>query len=153
MSDQLYIGIDPGTSGGLAYLSRHFTEVVKMPKDLQGLWQILAGEDDAIAVIEKVHSSPQMGVKSAFTFGTGVGAIHMACIAAGIRMELVTPQKWQKEFGLIQRGRKIGEGDTDKKNRNKAKASELFPELVMTHWKADALLLAEYGRRNLVKGE
>ena len=35
--------------------------------------------------------------------------------------------------------------DTAKKNRNKAKAQELHPELKITHAIADAILICEYG--------
>jgi hypothetical protein len=49
-------------------------------------------------------------------------------------------------LGLIQSGRTIGQND-DKKQRNKAKAEELFPGQRITHATADALLIAEYCRR------
>ena len=101
----------------------------------------------SVAFIEKVHAGPKMASSSAFKFGQNVGEIRMAVLAAGIRLEYVTPQKWQKEFGLIVTGRGLGQGDTDKKNRNKAKAQELFPGVKVFHYCADALLIAEYGRR------
>ena len=63
--------------------------------------------------------------------------------AAGIRWEYVTPQKWQREFGLILP--KLS--NTDKKNRHKAVAQQLFPDVKITHAIADALLIAEYCRR------
>jgi hypothetical protein len=68
----------------------------------------------------------------------------MALIASGVPFEAVTPGKWQKEFGLLA---KKGETKTAKKNRHKARAQELFPDLKITHATADALLIAEYGRR------
>lgn len=74
----------------------------------------------------------------------------MACLAAGLRVEYVSPQKWQRALGLLSKGRGLGQGDTAKKNRNKAKAQELFPGVKVTHAIADALLLAEYGRRTLL---
>ena len=41
-----------------------------------------------------------------------------------------------------------GETPAQKKNRHKALAEELFPEVKrVTHANADALLIAEYGRR------
>jgi hypothetical protein len=73
----------------------------------------------------------------------------MALIAGEKHHEYVTPQKWQKEFGLIVTGRGLGQDDTAKKNRNKARAQELFPGIKITHAIADALLIAEYGRRTL----
>lgn len=144
---RLYVGIDPGKSGGVAFIRGRHREAYKMPAVDHDLWDMLVGRDPATVVVEKVASSPQMGVRSAFTFGHSAGLIRGVCIAAGLQMEYVTPQQWQKYFGLIMHGRKFGKGDTEKKNRNKSKARELFPELKITHSTADALLLAEYGRR------
>lgn len=147
------IGIDPGKSGGIACLRGDTTTVQKMPSTERDLWDLLSEFDDAAAVfVEKVGATPQMGVVSAFKFGRSLGLIHMACVASGIRLEWVTPQKWQKEFGLIVKGRGLGQSDTEKKNRNKARAQELFPCITMTHAIADALLIAEYGRRVRAKG-
>jgi hypothetical protein len=91
------------------------------------------------AYLEQVHSSPQMGVKSAFTFGNGFGHLEMALTAAGIPFERVRPQVWQKAMGCMTKG---------DKNVSKRKAQELFPSLKVNHYIADALLIAEYGRRN-----
>lgn len=144
------IGIDPGKSGGLAVIGTCGTIVQKMPEtdaDLLDWLKMARGMGETVAFVEKVHSSPQMGVVSAFKFGQSVGTIRMAVLALGIRLEYVTPQKWQKELGLIVKGRGLGHGDTDKKNRNKARAQELYPDINITHAIADALLIAEYGRR------
>lgn len=143
------IGIDPGLSGGIAVI-RHgiVMTAVKTPETAKDLFDLLTENDDASAVfIEKVGATPQMGTVSAFKFGQSVGELRMACIAAGLRIEYVTPQKWQKEFGLIVKGRGLGQGDTEKKNRNKARAQELFPKIKCTHAVSDALLIAEFGRR------
>jgi len=150
----IVIGIDPGKSGGIASINDELRIMVaKMPEtslDIYRLIDSLAGHD-AIAVIEKVGATPQMGVVSAFKFGRSVGELHMACLASELRILYVTPQKWQKEFSLLSKARGIGKGDTAKKNRNKAKAQELFPGIAITHAIADALLIAEYGRRVLTK--
>jgi hypothetical protein len=62
----------------------------------------------------------------------------MALTAAGIPFERVTPQKWQKAMGCMTKG---------DKNVSKRRAQELFPQLKITHAIADALLIAEYGRK------
>lgn len=150
MIQKTTIGIDPGKSGGVAVLSGAGVTAYSMPVTDGDLVQLLREHSipgKTVAFVEKVSSSPQMGVVSAFKFGRSVGAIGMACVALGIRMELVTPQSWQKSFGLIVKGRGLGQGDTEKKNRNKARAQELFPGLKITHATADCLLIAEYGRR------
>jgi hypothetical protein len=100
-------------------------------------------------MIERVWSSPQMGVVSAFKFGRGVGVLHMALIAAGIPFDEVTPQRWQKEMGCLSpRGKTRVEFGTKDKNITKRRAQALFPAVTkMTHAIADALLIAEYARR------
>jgi hypothetical protein len=145
----MIIGVDPGGNGGIAWHDGERARVVKMPATLQDLWELIndimsscvtAGTDwrDSTAYLEQVHSSPQMGVKSAFTFGNGFGHIEMALTAAGIPFVRVSPQKWQGALGC-----RTG-GD---KNVSKARAQELFPDLKPTHATADALLIMEYGRR------
>lgn len=148
MSTVTYIGVDPGQSGGIAFLrDGEPARAVTMPATETDLWRlIVSAYEPAVCVVEKVGATPQMGVVSAFKFGQSVGLIRMACIAAGFRLEYVTPQKWQRHFGLIVKGRGLGQRDADKKNRNKAVAQQLFPELAITHALADALLIAEYGR-------
>ena len=102
--------------------------------------------DQTFCLIEKVHAMPGQGVTSMFTFGMNYGALRMALVCHGIPFEAVTPQKWQREFGLVF-PRKLGLTPTEKKNRHKARAQELFPSLKVTHATADALLICEYGRR------
>lgn len=139
------IGIDPGKSGGIAWIRDGSPCVEKMPETLKDLWELITSDilrnetiGMTVAYIEAVHSSPQMGVTSAFTFGQGFGHLEMALTAAGIPFERVSPQKWQKAMGCMTKG---------DKNVSKRRAQELFPEMKITHATADALLIAEYGRR------
>jgi hypothetical protein len=125
------------------------------------LWRILyhwaedakpnRGDEPAIkAVIERVRASQQMSKASIWTFAQGVGTLRAFLIAAGIPFEEVAPQKWQRFIGVLD---KTGARDlkdvniTEKKNRHKEKAVQLFPMLNVTHKIADALLIAEYARR------
>lgn len=138
-----FIGLDPGKNGGVGVITPSGSYAIKMPeteKDLlQELVVIANGAVGGImAVLETVHSSPQMGVKSAFTFGQGYGGLRMALLAAGIPFENVTPQKWQKALGCLTGG---------DKNKSKTRAQQLFPDVKCTHSVSDALLLAEYCRR------
>lgn len=135
------IGIDPGTNGGIAWITDGKPCVEKMPDTLQDLWELLrdiATVGNCHAYIEQVHSSPQMGVKSAFTFGNGFGHLEMALTAAGIPLTRTRPQVWQKELGCLTKG---------DKNVTKRKAQELFPNIKVTHATADALLIATYGTK------
>lgn len=145
---KIIIGIDPGKNGGIAWQANGPQDARKMPETLQDLWQLISDIAGIVplstrhleckAYIEQVHSSPQMGVKSAFTFGNGFGHIEMALTAAGIPFERIRPQVWQKALGCLTKG---------DKNVSKRRAQELFPALKITHATADALLIAEYGRR------
>jgi len=135
------IGIDPGKNGGIAWTTDGKPCVEKMPETLQDLWELIFDIQfgrDTKAFIEAVHSSPQMGVKSAFTFGNGFGHLEMALTGAGVPFERVRPQVWQKHMGCLTKG---------DKNVSKRRAQELFPSVKLTHSTADALLIAEYGRR------
>jgi len=142
----LYIGIDPGVSGGIAILLQGSTGVLsiqaaeKMPSTDRDLLDFLDLHVSigARAVLERVASSPQMGVVSAFTFGTSYGAVRMALAAKRIPFEEVRPQKWQQALGCLSGG---------DKNVTKRRAQQLFPQLTITHAIADALLIADYCRR------
>jgi len=139
---KLYIGIDPGLSGGVAFVPESGTPWAhKMPetdRDLIDLLRDSIRDMEARATLELVHSSPQMGVKSAFTFGEGYGRLQMALTALGVPYERVRPQAWQKAMGCLTKG---------DKNVSKRRAQELFPTLKVTHAIADALLIAEFLKR------
>jgi len=135
-----YIGIDPGNNGCIAVVDdsgyvRHWLNL--KDKTEHDIAQFLAEFDDGRAVIERVSSSPQMGVVSAFTFGRSYGFLRGLMVAMHIRFREVTPAVWQKRMGC-----KSG-GD---KNVTKAAAQKLWPSQKFTHANSDATLIAEYGR-------
>ena len=136
----LICGIDPGASGGIAFVGDGFAEAHKMPETRRDVVELIENYRPAIvlAYVERVRSTPQMGVVSAFTFGCNYERAVMALLCAGIPIEEVTPQKWQKGLGCLTGG---------DKNVSKARAQQLFPHLKITHAIADALLIATYGRR------
>lgn len=86
---------------------------------------------------------PQPG-SAMFKFGRGFGNLEASIMAAGFRLELVRPQKWQKELGL---GTSAGMDKHEWKNKLKATAQRLYPEVSVTLQNADALLILEYARR------
>lgn len=147
----IYIGIDPGTGGGIAVTDGKKTSAVKMPDTEKDVFESLKGllSEDPFVIIEKVGAMPGQGVTSMFSFGQSYGFLRGLLVALEIPFEEVSPQKWQKELGLLQRRRKDDAklSKTDKKNLNKQKAQQLWPHLRVTHATADALLIAEYGRR------
>lgn len=140
----LFLGIDPGKSGGMAIISSECDEVVAMPYAKYTVTQLadrLYSEALYIqaAALERVHSMPAQGVKSTFTFGENFGWWKGVLDTSGISYTLVTPQTWQKDLDC-----RTG-GD---KNVTKNKAKELFPGVKVTHAIADALLIAEWARRH-----
>ena len=168
--DRIYIGIDPGVSGGVAWKTTYEnmgligTSLQKMPeteRDLCDLFdkKILKDQysDKAFAVIEQQTPRPTRyrdgkgGWKSSILKSTCVlysnyMQIRMCLIALDIPFETVTPTKWQSYFGLK---KKKGEGDNKWKNRIKAKAQELYPESMidsgsLTLATSDSLLIATY---------
>lgn len=142
------LGIDPGASGGIAWINwsesdgrLYGVKAHKMPETPRDLAELLDGYTDTYglsAVIERVSSRPGQGVSSTFKFGANFGMLQGVLAALEIPYDLVTPTVWQKAMGCLSGG---------DKNRTKAAAQRLFPSLKITHATADALLLAEYGRR------
>jgi Holliday junction resolvasome RuvABC endonuclease subunit len=146
-----FIGIDPGVQGGIAaivindageaYCVQKFPLKDKTEADIsQWLWGLNDGANDMyVAVIEKVSSSPQMGVVSAFTFGRSYGFLRGCLSSLGFPYVEVRPQAWQKAMGCLSKGQK---------NVTKARAQQLYPGEKVTHATADAMLLATYCRRH-----
>ena len=138
------LGIDPGLSGGIAFLLDGDANAWKMPETERDIFNLLANirEHISFAYIEKVASHPKQGVVSVWKFGQNNGFLRGCLIALGIPFEAVAPGVWQKNMGCLSKG---------DKNVTKRRAQELFPTLKITHAIADALLIAEYGRRIRVK--
>lgn len=144
---KIYLGIDPGSNGGLVWLDSDGTllECQKMPATPQDILTALGGwnTDDVVCFIEKVgFGMPGQSSKATATFARHCGQLEMALLAKGISTVEVTPAKWQKYFNLS--GKK-GESKTSHKNRIKAWAQQRFPKQKVTLWAADALAIASYG--------
>lgn len=147
----IYLGIDPGVSGGIALLDANAKVLLltKMPENAPAhvafLQRVLAQgrAADVRAALELVHSSPQMGVRSAFTFGRSYERCLSLLVASNIAFVTPTPQVWQKAMKCRTRG---------DKNVSLAAARRLFrDQVVVTHHTADALLLAEFRRRQFIR--
>lgn len=151
---QRIVGIDPGLGGGIAEVTGT-PWAVKMPtvpgkgskRELDGpkIRNLLAcfGNGKPFVWIELVHSMPKQGVASSFTFGDGYGTIKGILIGLQIPYDFVRPQAWQKFFGISNKG---GES----KKQSVLKAKRYFPtvEFGNHHGMSDALLIAEWARRN-----
>lgn len=143
------MGVDPGKTGAYAFLTSNGEPVGLY--DWEGP-QVLAEVVKAFgpfhgAFIEKVGSMPGQGVHSVFTFGYEAGAIYGSLAALGVPVTMVSTA-WKRRMGL-----------TSNKDESVQRARDLFPSLLgmlkraKDHNRAEALLIAEYGRRFLVLGE
>lgn len=151
MKHQL-LAIDPGASGGLAWTCSDLGfNCMKMPETrgdiLSSLRELKFQHGIDTVFIEDVggFAGVPMPGSAMFNFGSNFGFLNGVCMTLGMRVQLVKPQKWQKEFSLGTVASAGGKGPW--KNKLKARAQELFPACDVTLKTADALLILEYGRR------
>lgn len=159
----IILGGDPGESGAISFLRTvSLSNIVGIgsvhldvtERDLcDWLSSILVddgSEETAHAYVERVSAGPGAGVSGMFRFGQSYGALRMLLIAHHVPFDLVQPAKWQQAMGCarpkVAKGQ-AKESQTEHKNRTKARAQQLFPDIKVTHAIADSLLIAEYGRR------
>ena len=148
----IYIGIDPGKNGGIACIGdgKNNSEAYPYSDDVLinslGLVCTKCWQNDVIYYLANVDAMPKQGVSSTFNFGMNFGFIQGVLRAYGIPYELVTPQKWKKEFSC-----------TSDKNTSIEVCKRLFPNVNLKatdrckkdhDGMAEALLIAEYGRRH-----
>lgn len=145
----VYVGIDPGKAGAVAiqYMSGEVQVYTLESGKLISLMQSVAAFPNRCC-LEEVHAMPKQGVKSMFSFGEGFGYIKGVLETCGISYQTVKPQRWKKEFGLL---------NADKK-ASIAVCRRLFPDLslrptersrVDNDGMAEAVLMSEYARRKL----
>lgn len=149
----LALGVDPGLGGAVAILdSDGMLELVAdLPviRDRSLAWidggalqsmllEAIRGRP-CRAIVERVSSSPQQGVASAFTFGIGFGSILATIQTLRLPLELVTPTQWKAALGL-----------NKDKRASLDKARLLFPtaelHLAKHDGRAEALLIAYWAR-------
>lgn len=144
------IGIDPGAHGAIAVLQPDGTlfKVIAMPdtpRDLYDTLKSLLSPHDAVCYLEDVGQGiPGQSSSATAKFARHNGHLEMALIALGVRFVKVRPQRWERTFSL---GRSGDFAKAEWKRRLKQKAQELFPSIKVTLGNADALLIAEYGRK------
>ena len=159
-SPGLVLGVDPGLGGALAFLSPDKLVVFDMPVLTVGTKRAIdeielarligAAGPIACAFLELVGSRPGEGAVGAFTFGRGFGLLRGILRAHFVQIVDVAPVKWQRAVGI-----KPGAG----KDANRAMAKEMFQRdaglfaRVRDDGRADAALIALYGRRQLNSGE
>ena len=151
---RLFIGIDPGESGGIAYIDTIQNNIDTEPysdKSLVDLCDAIFHDrtyfQSVVCCLEKVGARPGQGVTSMFNFGRSVGYIKGVLESFRIPYQEITPQKWKGEFGL-----------NSDKSASVEVCRRLFPDIDLLatprsrkphDGMAEALLMAEYARRKL----
>ncbi len=155
------VGIDPGLSGAVAVLNKEETpdvlgvwdtptlalEKSKRAYDIPGMLKLLCELPSVVPVhvfIERQQAFPGQGVSSMFKIGYGYGLWLGILSALKFPYTVVSPVVWTKAMlaGIP------GEG----KDRSIEAAHRLFPNISVGksyRGRADALLIAEYGRRSV----
>jgi hypothetical protein len=139
------LGVDPGITGGVAFLypdgtiSADDIPTVDGSVDVDALVRRIREHAPRLAVIEKAQAMPKQGVVSVFNYGTAFGALCAVTAICEIPTHLVSPRKWKTHFGL----------DADKE-KSRALAIRLWPgyglfERKKDHGRSEAALLARYG--------
>ncbi len=169
----LLCGCDPGLDGALAFLDLDTLRIARMigmpamklgkgkgaKREISGRTLAIDIEREVAALgvvvhcvyMERVQSSPQMGVASAFKFGRGYGTVEGVIAVHGWPIEYVTSAKWKKAM------RVPAEKDDARERANQLLAPDaecwIPRRLVMTKeqasGRAEAALIALYGAREL----
>jgi hypothetical protein len=107
------IGIDPGSGGGLCIRTqRGEVKAFNMPQTDLGIVNLL--RDLAVSpplanvvFLEDLvkHMGPGTPASTMAVYASNWGTIKGACLMAGFKLNLITPQKWQKGLNLGNTGR------------------------------------------------
>ena len=157
---KLFLGLDPGTSGGIAVLDDSCNVRLAEPMPIAGkevdggqlarlvrsLRDLDSQADYTLAAVEHVNAMPGQGVCSMFAFGCSWGQARGVLAALGVPVVLVRPQAWKKQ---------VLAGLTHDKVGAFAYCASRWPatSLVMPRCRkphdgiADALCLAEWARQ------
>jgi hypothetical protein len=153
----MIIGIDPGAKGGLCLLTSRgeVVETVSLTGRREAevafvldKWAHLSPIEKPEVFIEKVGYIRGDGAGGSFTFGAVFGLLRGIVLGLGLKPHYVYPMMWQSAMGCLSGGNK---------NVTKNMAITLFPKYHaerprgIVHDIADSILIAEYGRRTLMR--
>lgn len=144
-ADHAVMGIDPGVTGGIAWLYRDGTVAAQdIPLaggeiDVDQLARSIRSFAPRAAIIERAGAMPKQGVASTFKFGQAYGSLRAVVSACGVPLHIVTAATWKRYFHL----------DSDKE-KSRALAIRFWPgtrlfERKRDHGRAEAALIARYG--------
>lgn len=155
----IYLGIDPGLDGGIAFLEDGGKiAVAKTPTiggkeyDIQGMKTLLVrvSKSQSIATIENQISMPGQGLTSTLQTGKGFGIWLGLLAGLNIPYQVISARQWQvKLFTGVK-------ASLDTKDKSEIVAKRLFPTtdfrkseraFVANDGLTDAACIAEYGRR------
>lgn len=165
----IHLGIDPGASGAMAFISGSEMGVFDFG-NLDALFYLISNKSANLpmkAVIERVSAFPGQGVTSMFGLGENYGRWIGRLEALGIPYDLVTPQRWKKAmFDSFpapmpapvgetpkEKQKRINERSKMLKEFSRQRAIRLFPGMAeylkrkKDHNRAEAILLAAYCKK------
>ncbi len=157
----IIVGCDPGLTGGIALLRDSFQPFLwTMPtidrtidfKKLSEIFKLMIHDEPPQVFLERSQAFPKMGVCSAFSYGASYWGVLAICAALEIPVTTVAPVKWHRAL--------VSGTDGTPKGRALIACERLFPGVELRVGKSrkaheglvDALLLAEFGRRQLQGG-
>ena len=148
MENRIFIGIDPGVKGGVAFIYNDLYFAKPTPPTVQEMSAMIhkmidmAPDIAKYAIIERVHSMPKQGVASTFKFGMNYGQWLGILATLGIPYIQVTPYTWMSYFGSMPKDKK------DRKNHIKHLAQQRYPNTKITLGTSDAMLMCHYLMEN-----
>ena len=157
-----YIGIDPGAHGAIAIIADNIVTLIDLTNNIESYWAQMTylvddtgAYEDNICYVEDVYGRPGQSCAANNTFMKLAGYAEFLGFSIAEKFHKVTPSVWKKYFGLT--GVK-GETKTQKKHRSIELAKKLFPSVAgeltaSKDGRAEALLIAEYGRQQYENNE
>jgi len=139
----IILAIDVGVNGGfVAKFPDGRINIEKMPKEFDQMCDLFSLYSGSIAFVETQH------LRKSDVYSGRWHNIHKLCmqfqktkdalICAKIQVNEITPQTWQKPLNLSAKNYK------DRKKELKEIAIKRFPDIKVTGWNQDALLMMDF---------
>ena len=153
MNDRIILGFDPGVNGGICILwhdgkctTSAFESASTYNHTIRSVLQLAKERNLQVkAFVEELTGTTAgsfITPPASFKLGRNVGIIEGLLLALDVPFESVRPQKWQKGLEGIAKLK-----GADKKRALKDIACRRYPHAKPTLKTADAILIADYGRK------